>query len=263
MSPRRPIKPFVCRTVGSGVPQLGFRSLVRTTLVRALSDARFRQGAKLGEALCARSIKPRERSRQRLLRTRDLCKFKAGKRRCEDAPKAVRQSAAGNRARPAAGRSARFSDRTSTHFLRSNQLRLYVSSMAHVLMQMLRRLGLAGTELAQAQCSTIRLKLLKIGAVIRITVRKMGLAGLRISPRRAVPTDSRAALGCAVEVLNQKASRKLSSPLRRRPKCPPTYHRKTGNLLAGAKISPPRRCNLAKINSPLHELTFCRSFAAQ
>jgi hypothetical protein len=72
-----------------------------------------------------------------------------------------------------------FSDRTSTHYLRSNQLRLYFSSIAYVLLQMLRRLGLEGTELAQAQCSTIRLKLLKIGALIRITVRKVwvSLAG--------------------------------------------------------------------------------------
>jgi Transposase DDE domain group 1 len=66
-----------------------------------------------------------------------------------------------------------FSDRTSTHYLRSNQLRLYFSSIAYVLLQTLRRLGLEGTELAQAQCSTIRLKLLKIGALIRITVRKV------------------------------------------------------------------------------------------
>jgi hypothetical protein len=72
-----------------------------------------------------------------------------------------------------------FSDRTSTHYLRSNQLRLYFSSVAYVLLQMLRRWGLAGTELAKAQCSTIRLKLLKIGALIRITVRKVwvSLAG--------------------------------------------------------------------------------------
>jgi hypothetical protein len=72
-----------------------------------------------------------------------------------------------------------FSDRTSTHYLRSNQLRLYFSSIAYVLLQMLRRLGLAGTELAKAQCSTIRLKVLKIGALIRITVRKVwvSLAG--------------------------------------------------------------------------------------
>ena len=72
-----------------------------------------------------------------------------------------------------------FSDRTSTHHLRSNQLRLYFSSLAYVLLQMLRRLGLAGTELAKAQCATIRLRLLKIGALIRITVRKVwvSLAG--------------------------------------------------------------------------------------
>ena len=69
-----------------------------------------------------------------------------------------------------------FSDRTSTHYLRSNQLRLYFSSIAYVLLQMLRRLGLAGTELATAQCTTIRLKLLKIGALIRITVRKVWIS---------------------------------------------------------------------------------------
>ena len=72
-----------------------------------------------------------------------------------------------------------FSDRTSTAYLRSNQLRLYFSSVAYVLLQMLRRLGLEGTELAKAQCATIRLKLLKIGALIRISVRKVwvSLAG--------------------------------------------------------------------------------------
>ena len=69
-----------------------------------------------------------------------------------------------------------FSDRTSTHYLRSNQLRLYFSSIAYVLLQMLRRLGLQGTELAKAQCSTIRLKLLKIGALIRITIRKVWIS---------------------------------------------------------------------------------------
>jgi hypothetical protein len=69
-----------------------------------------------------------------------------------------------------------FSDRTSTAYLRSNQLRLYFSSMAYVLMQMFRRLGLQGTELATAQCATIRLKLFKIGALIRITVRKVWIA---------------------------------------------------------------------------------------
>ena len=72
-----------------------------------------------------------------------------------------------------------FADRTSTAYLRSNQLRLYFSSVAYVLLQMLRHLGLKGTELAQAQCATIRLKLLKIGALVRISVRKVwvSLAG--------------------------------------------------------------------------------------
>jgi len=66
-----------------------------------------------------------------------------------------------------------FADRTSTAYLRSNQLRLYFSAVAYLLMQALRRLGLQGTELAKAQCITLRLKLLKIGALMRITVRKV------------------------------------------------------------------------------------------
>jgi len=72
-----------------------------------------------------------------------------------------------------------FADRTSTAFLRSNQNRLYFSSLGYLLMEALRRLGLKATDLAQAQAATIRLKLLKIGALIRITVRKVwvSLAG--------------------------------------------------------------------------------------
>jgi hypothetical protein len=66
-----------------------------------------------------------------------------------------------------------FADRTSTAYLRSNQIRLYFSSVAYVLLQALRRLGLQGTEWAHAQCTTLRLKLLKIGALIRLTVRKV------------------------------------------------------------------------------------------
>ena len=66
-----------------------------------------------------------------------------------------------------------FADRTSTAYLRSNQLRLYFSAVAYLLVQALRRLGLQGTEMARAQCQTIRLKLLKIGAQIRITVRNV------------------------------------------------------------------------------------------
>jgi hypothetical protein len=66
-----------------------------------------------------------------------------------------------------------FADRTSAATMRANQLRLWFSSLAYVLLSALRRLGLQNTELAGAQCSTIRLKLLKIGAAIQITVRKV------------------------------------------------------------------------------------------
>jgi Transposase DDE domain group 1 len=66
-----------------------------------------------------------------------------------------------------------FADRTSAHTMRANQIRLFFSSMAYVLMDALRRLGLSGTEMAQAQCQTIRLKLLKIGALVQVTVRKV------------------------------------------------------------------------------------------
>jgi hypothetical protein len=66
-----------------------------------------------------------------------------------------------------------FADRTSARTMRANQIRLFCSSIAYVLLEALRRLGLAGTELAEAQCQTIRLKLLKIGALVRVTVRKV------------------------------------------------------------------------------------------
>jgi hypothetical protein len=75
-----------------------------------------------------------------------------------------------------------FADRTSTAWMRSNQLRLYFSSFAYILMQKLRRLGLHGTELAQAQCDTIRLKLFKIGARIEVTVRKVWISFSESSP---------------------------------------------------------------------------------
>src|SRR6266550_3331362 len=69
-----------------------------------------------------------------------------------------------------------FADRTSTAWMRSNQLRLYFSSFAYILVHALRRLGLQGTELAKAQCDTIRLKLFKIGAQIRVSVRKVWIS---------------------------------------------------------------------------------------
>jgi Transposase DDE domain group 1 len=66
-----------------------------------------------------------------------------------------------------------FADRASAETMRANQMRLYLSATAYVLVSGLRRLGLKETALAQAQVSTIRTKLLKIGAQIRVTVRKV------------------------------------------------------------------------------------------
>lgn len=66
-----------------------------------------------------------------------------------------------------------FADRTSTATMRANQLRLYFSSFAYCLLQALRRLALQGTQFAKAQCHTLREKLLKIGARIRVTARKV------------------------------------------------------------------------------------------
>ena len=69
-----------------------------------------------------------------------------------------------------------FADRTSTALLRSNQIRLYFSSIGYCVLEALRRLGLAGTKMARAQCTTIRLRLFKIGARIRITARKIWIS---------------------------------------------------------------------------------------
>lgn len=66
-----------------------------------------------------------------------------------------------------------FADRTSASTMRANQLRLWLSSVAYVIVNTLREVGLQGTEFETAQCHTIRLKLFKIGAAIRITVRKV------------------------------------------------------------------------------------------
>ena len=69
-----------------------------------------------------------------------------------------------------------FADRVSTETMRANQMRLYLSAIAYILMSGLRRMGLQATALAGAQVSTIRTKLLKIGAQIRVTVRKVWIS---------------------------------------------------------------------------------------
>jgi hypothetical protein len=69
-----------------------------------------------------------------------------------------------------------FADRTSAATMRANQLRLWFASMAYVLLCALRRIALAHTQFAKATCGTIRLKLLKIGALVRSSVRRITFA---------------------------------------------------------------------------------------
>lgn len=71
---------------------------------------------------------------------------------------------------------ALFADRTNTATLRANQIRRYFFSVAYLLLRALRRLGLSGTAMAKAQSNTLRLKLLKIGAHIRSTMRQVWIA---------------------------------------------------------------------------------------
>jgi hypothetical protein len=79
-----------------------------------------------------------------------------------------------------------FADRTSTATMAANQLRLWFASMAYVLVESVRRLGLKGTELANATCGTIRNKLFKIGALITISVRRIRFAMASGFPYKAV-----------------------------------------------------------------------------
>jgi hypothetical protein len=72
-----------------------------------------------------------------------------------------------------------FADRTSAHTLRANQLRLWFASVAYVLLNLLRHFGLKGTDLERAQAGTLRLKLLKVAAIVRVSVRRV------VSVRRA------------------------------------------------------------------------------
>ena len=78
-----------------------------------------------------------------------------------------------------------FADRTSAATMRANQLRLWFASMAYVLICALRRIGLAHTQFAQATCGTIRLKLLKIGALVRTSVRRVTVAMASAFPHQS------------------------------------------------------------------------------
>ena len=90
-----------------------------------------------------------------------------------------------------------YADRTSAHTMRANQLRLWFASMAYVLINALRRIGLAHTQFARASCGTIRLKLLKIGALVRTSVRRIKLAMPSAFPHQAEYRAAHAALAAA------------------------------------------------------------------
>jgi hypothetical protein len=87
-----------------------------------------------------------------------------------------------------------YSDRTSTHTMRANQLRLWFASIAYVLVCALRRIGLAHTQFAKASCGTIRLRLLKIGALVGTSVRRIKLAMPSAFPYQAEYRAAHAAL---------------------------------------------------------------------
>jgi methionine synthase I (cobalamin-dependent) len=90
-----------------------------------------------------------------------------------------------------------FADRLSTATFRANQLRLWLASAAYVLMHALRRVGLAGTALARACANTLRLRLLKIGAVVTISVRRVKLALSEACPHQREFIAAYHALGAA------------------------------------------------------------------
>lgn len=89
-----------------------------------------------------------------------------------------------------------FADRMSTESLRANQLRLYFSSLAYVLIHALRRLALAGTQWAQAQVHTIRLRLLKIAAEVRVTARRVWVSYSNAYPWKQMFAAAWLALRC-------------------------------------------------------------------
>jgi Transposase DDE domain group 1 len=96
-----------------------------------------------------------------------------------------------------------YADRTSAATMRANQLRLWFASMAYVLLCALRRIGLQHTRFDNASCGTIRLKLLKIGALVSVSVRRIKIAMASGCPAAAV-------WGTAALRLNAAASARSS-----------------------------------------------------
>ena len=134
-------------------------------------------------------------------------------------------------------------DRLSTHYLASNQLRLWLSALAYLLLERVRTLGLAGTELAQATGGSIRLKLLKVAARVRVSVRRVYVQlSTRLSVADPVPVVPAAAHGAGpgqrltpvihsasnfhAGGVSKKGAHRLTSPLQtRRPTRNPLRHK--------------------------------------
>jgi hypothetical protein len=98
-----------------------------------------------------------------------------------------------------------YADRTSTATMRANQLRLWFASMAYVLLCALRRIALQHTPFADASCGTIRLKLLKIGALVRVSVRRIKIAMASGCPAASVWGSAALRLGAAAKVRRSPA----------------------------------------------------------
>jgi hypothetical protein len=89
-----------------------------------------------------------------------------------------------------------FADRLSTETMRANQLRMYLSAMAYTLLEALRRLALRGTEWAEAQVDTLRLRLMKIAAHVQISARRIRLRYSGAYPWKPLFAHAWAALRC-------------------------------------------------------------------
>jgi hypothetical protein len=98
-----------------------------------------------------------------------------------------------------------YADRTSTGTMRANQLRLWLASFAYVLVCAVRRIGLHHTPFANATCGTIRLKLLKIGALVRISVRRIKIAMASSCPAAGAWANAAARLNAAARARGSPA----------------------------------------------------------
>ncbi len=90
-----------------------------------------------------------------------------------------------------------FADRTSTATMRANQLRLYLSAFAGALLRTIRAIGLAGTDMARAQCGTIRTRLLKVACRVTVSVRRIRLSLSSVFPLQDLFAGAVAALRAA------------------------------------------------------------------